>query len=44
MDCRHYESTAQQLKSQRQLYEAAFGRHEVRVDATRLQPPWELTG
>ncbi len=38
-----YESTARQLKAERELYEAAFGRHQVRVDASRLQPPWELT-
>jgi predicted acylesterase/phospholipase RssA len=38
-----YESTASQLKVERERYEAAFGRHEVRVDATQLSPPWELT-
>jgi predicted acylesterase/phospholipase RssA len=39
-----YESAARQLKEQRQVYEAAFGRHQVRVDASQLQAPWELTG
>jgi predicted acylesterase/phospholipase RssA len=38
-----YESTARLLKTERAQYEAAFGRHRVRVDAARLQPPWELT-
>jgi NTE family protein len=38
-----YESTARLLRSEHQIYEAAFGRHRVRVDAERLQPPWELT-
>jgi predicted acylesterase/phospholipase RssA len=38
-----YESAARQLKADRQLYEAAFGRLDVRVDASRLQAPWELT-
>ena len=39
-----YESAARQLREERELYEVAFGRHRVRVDATRLSPPWELTG
>jgi NTE family protein len=39
-----YESTARKLKLERQEYEAAFGRRRVRVDAARLQAPWELTG
>ena len=39
-----YESTVRQLKEQRQIYEAAFARHEVRVDAMKFAPPWELTG
>ncbi|HZS41595.1 MAG TPA: patatin-like phospholipase family protein [Polyangia bacterium] len=39
-----YESTARRLKQQREIYEAAFGRHRVSVDAARLQAPWELTG
>jgi NTE family protein len=38
-----YESTARQLRAERLQYEAAFGRYRVRVDADRLQPPWELT-
>ena len=39
-----YESAARLLKEQREVYEVAFGRHQVRVDADQLQPPWELTG
>jgi predicted acylesterase/phospholipase RssA len=39
-----YESTARQLRAQREIWEAAFGRHGVRVDADKLQPPWELSG
>jgi NTE family protein len=39
-----YESTARKLKLERARYEAAFGRRRVRVDAARLQAPWELTG
>jgi NTE family protein len=38
-----YESTARVLRAEHQIYEAAFGRHRVRVDAERLQPPWELS-
>jgi predicted acylesterase/phospholipase RssA len=38
-----YESTARMLQEQRPLWEAAFGRHRVRVDAARLRAPWELT-
>jgi hypothetical protein len=38
-----YESTARVLRAEHQVYEAAFGRHRVRVDAERLQPPWELS-
>jgi predicted acylesterase/phospholipase RssA len=38
-----YESTARLLQDQRGEYESAFGRHRVRVDAERLQPPWSLT-
>ena len=38
-----YESTARLLRADHQVYEAAFGRHRVRVDAERLQPPWELS-
>ena len=38
-----YESTARLLTDQRDVYEAAFGRHRVRVDASQLQAPWELT-
>ncbi len=39
-----YESTARLLQEHRAEYEAAFGKHRVRVDATQLQSPWELTG
>ncbi len=39
-----YDSAARTLKLKRQEYEAAFGRYRVRVDAARLQAPWELTG
>jgi len=39
-----YESTARRLKQDRLLYEAAFGKHRVRVDEHQLSPPWELTG
>jgi len=39
-----YESTARKLRAERALYEAAFGRSGVRVDAARLQPPSELAG
>jgi predicted acylesterase/phospholipase RssA len=38
-----YESTARLLTAERQRWEAAWGRHDVRVDHTRLSPPWELT-
>jgi predicted acylesterase/phospholipase RssA len=38
-----YESTARVLRAEHQVYEAAFGRHLVRVDTHRLQPPWELS-
>jgi NTE family protein len=39
-----YESAVRQLKEQRPLYEAAFGRYDVRVDPAQLTPPWELAG
>ena len=39
-----YESTMRQLTANRPLYEAAFARHDVRVDAIRFASPWELTG
>jgi predicted acylesterase/phospholipase RssA len=39
-----YESTARQLRAQREVYEAAFGRHAVRVDPARLSAPWEVAG
>jgi len=38
-----YDATARLLRAERGLYEAAFGRHRVRVDADKLQAPWELT-
>jgi predicted acylesterase/phospholipase RssA len=39
-----YDSTARLLKQQRELWEAAFGKERVRVDAARLRAPWELRG
>jgi predicted acylesterase/phospholipase RssA len=39
-----YESTARLLSSQRGEYEAAFGKHQVRVDEKGLQATWSLTG
>ncbi len=39
-----YESAARTLKENRGVYEAAFGKLRVRVDAARLHAPWELTG
>jgi NTE family protein len=39
-----YESAARQLREQRAVYEAAFGKLDVRVDPKQLQAPWELTG
>lgn len=39
-----YESTARRLKLERRIYEAAFGKHRVRVDEAQLQAPWELVG
>jgi predicted acylesterase/phospholipase RssA len=38
-----YQSTAKQLATSRPEYEAAFARHRVRVDAGRLQQPWQLS-
>jgi predicted acylesterase/phospholipase RssA len=38
-----YEATARLLQAQRPAWEAAFGRHRVRVDVGRLRAPWELT-
>jgi predicted acylesterase/phospholipase RssA len=38
-----YESAARLLRTQRGEYEAAFGRHRVRVDTARLQSPWQLS-
>ena len=38
-----YESTARLLIAERARWEAAFARLDVRVDARRLQAPWELT-
>jgi NTE family protein len=38
-----YESAAKQLTAERARWEAAFARLDVRVDARRLQAPWELT-
>jgi predicted acylesterase/phospholipase RssA len=38
-----YESTARLLIAERTRWETAFARLDVRVDARRLQPPWELT-
>jgi hypothetical protein len=35
-----YQSAASQLVAHRDLYEAAFGRHDVSVDAGRLALPW----
>jgi predicted acylesterase/phospholipase RssA len=39
-----YESTARLLNAERPTWEAAFGRHRVRVDVGRLRQPWELAG
>jgi hypothetical protein len=39
-----YESTARLLNEERPTWEAAFGRHRVRVDVGRLRQPWELAG
>jgi predicted acylesterase/phospholipase RssA len=38
-----YESTARLLTAERERYEAAWARLDVRVDAGRLASPWELT-
>jgi predicted acylesterase/phospholipase RssA len=38
-----YASTARLLTEDRPRWEAAWGRHDVRVDTKRLQPPWELS-
>jgi len=38
-----YQSAARQLQARRPEYEAAFARHRVRVDAGRLQAPWQLS-
>ncbi len=38
-----YESTARLLNAERPAWEAAFGRHHVRVDPSRLRAPWELS-
>lgn len=38
-----YESTARLLAAERPKWEAAFGRHRVRVDASRLRAPWEIS-
>jgi predicted acylesterase/phospholipase RssA len=38
-----YQSAARQLSEKRPEYEAAFARHRVRVDARRLQTPWQLS-
>jgi predicted acylesterase/phospholipase RssA len=38
-----YESTARLLMAERGRWETAFARLDVRVDAKRLQAPWELT-
>jgi predicted acylesterase/phospholipase RssA len=38
-----YESTARLLTEERQRWETAFLRHDIRVDPARLSPPWELS-
>lgn len=38
-----YESTARLLAAERPAWETAFGRHRVRVDASRLRAPWEIS-
>ena len=38
-----YESAARQLTAERARWESVFARLDVRVDARRLQAPWELT-
>jgi NTE family protein len=38
-----YESTARLLTAERERWETAFARLDVRVDPSRLQSPWELT-
>jgi NTE family protein len=38
-----YESTARLLTDERARWESVFARLDVRVDARRLQAPWELT-
>jgi predicted acylesterase/phospholipase RssA len=39
-----YDSTARMLKQQPEVWEAAFGKERVRVDAGRLRAPWALRG